>query len=195
MDFAHTPEALDWQQRVRAVMDEEVMPAESGYAAQRASLLAAGRPHEVPPVVEELHAEAGSRGLWNLVLPEVSGLSNLAYAPLAELMGRSVAIAPEAMNCNAPDTGNMEVLHLFGTAEQKERWLAPLLEGQIRSCFAMTEPDVASSDATNIRTAIVRDGDSYVVNGRKWWITGAADPRCRIAIVMGKTDPSAGPYE
>ena len=194
MDFAHTPEALDWQERVRAFMDEKVMPAEPVYAAQRASLVADGRPHEVPPVVEELKAEARSRELWNLFLPDVSGLSNLAYAPLAELMGRSVAIAPEAMNCNAPDTGNMEVLHLFGTPGQKERWLAPLLEGQIRSCFAMTEPDVASSDATNIQTAIVRDGDDYVVNGRKWWITGAADPRCAVAIVMGKTDPEAGPY-
>jgi acyl-CoA dehydrogenase len=194
MDFAHTPEALDWQERVRAFMDEKVTPAEPVYAAQRASLTAEGQPHQVPPVVEELKDEARSRGLWNLFLPDVSGLSNLAYAPLAELMGRSVAIAPEAMNCNAPDTGNMEVLHLFGTPEQKERWLAPLLEGQIRSCFAMTEPDVASSDATNIQTAIVRDGDDYVVNGRKWWITGAADPRCAISIVMGKTDPEAGPY-
>ncbi|HWL38596.1 MAG TPA: acyl-CoA dehydrogenase family protein [Frankiaceae bacterium] len=194
MDFAHTPEALDWQERVRAFMDDKVMPAEPVYAAQRASLMAEGRAHDVPPVVEELKNEARERGLWNLFLPDVSGLSNLAYAPLAELMGRSVAIAPEAMNCNAPDTGNMEVLHLFGTPEQKERWLAPLLEGRIRSCFAMTEPDVASSDATNIQTAIVRDGDDYVVNGRKWWITGAADPRCAISIVMGKTDPEAGPY-
>jgi acyl-CoA dehydrogenase len=195
MDFGHSAEALAWQDRVRAFMDEHVYPAEPVYAAQRASLVAEGRTHEVPPVVETLKAEARSRGLWNLFLPDVSGLSNVVYAPLAELMGRSVAIAPEAMNCNAPDTGNMEVLHLFGTPEQKERWLAPLLEGEIRSCFAMTEPDVASSDATNIQTAIVRDGDSYVVNGRKWWITGAADPRCRIAIVMGKTDPDAGPYE
>jgi acyl-CoA dehydrogenase len=194
MDFAHTPEALGWQERVRAFMDEKVMPAEPVYAAQRAALVAEGKAHDVPPVVEELKTEARERGLWNLFLPDVSGLSNLDYAPLAELMGRSVAIAPEAMNCNAPDTGNMEVLHLFGTPEQKERWLAPLLDGAIRSCFAMTEPDVASSDATNIQTAIVRDGDDYVVNGRKWWITGAADPRCAIAIVMGKTDPEAGPY-
>ena len=194
MDFAHSAEALGWQDRVRAFMDEHVTPAEPVYAAQRAELIGAGRPHDVPPVIEELKTEARSRGLWNLFLPAVSGLSNLDYAPLAELMGRSVVLAPESMNCNAPDTGNMEVLHLFGTAEQKERWLAPLLEGQIRSAFAMTEPDVASSDATNIQTAIVRDGDDYVVNGRKWWITGAADPRCAISIVMGKTDPDAGPY-
>ena len=195
MDFAHSPEALAWQDRVRAFLDERVLPAEPVYARQRAELITAGRPHDLPPVVEELKAEARARGLWNLFLPDVSGLSNLDYAPLAELMGRSILLAPEAMNCAAPDTGNMEVLHLFGTAEQKERWLAPLLEGAIRSCFAMTEPDVASSDATNIQTAIVRDGDGYVVNGRKWWITGAADPRCEIAIVMGKTDPEAGPYQ
>jgi acyl-CoA dehydrogenase len=191
MDFAFSPAALDWQERVRAFVSGVVLPAEPVYAAQRAELVAGGRPHDVPPVVESLKTEARSRGLWNLFLPDVSGLSNLDYAPLAELMGRSVVLAPEATNCAAPDTGNMEVLHLFGTPAQKERWLDPLLDGAIRSCFAMTEPDVASSDATNISTSIVRDGSDYVVNGRKWWITGAADPRCRIAIVMGKTDPAA----
>jgi acyl-CoA dehydrogenase len=195
MDFAHSPEALAWQDRVRAFVFDRVIPNEPTYAAQRASLIADGKPHEVPPIVESLKEEARSQGLWNLFLPDVSGLSNLDYAPLAELMGRSVVMAPEAMNCAAPDTGNMEVLHLFGTPEQKERWLQPLLDGAIRSCFAMTEPDVASSDATNIRTSIARNGDEYVINGRKWWITGAADPRCRIAIVMGKTDPDAPAYQ
>ena len=188
MDFAHSATAVAWQDRVRAFVEERVLPAEAVYAEQRR---AAADPHAVPPVVEELKAQARSLGLWNLFLPAVSGLSNLDYAPLAELMGRSVVLAPEAMNCNAPDTGNMEVLHLFGTTEQKQRWLEPLLDGAIRSCFAMTEPDVASSDATNISTSIRRNGDSYVIDGRKWWITGAADPRCRIAIVMGKTDPRA----
>ncbi len=187
MDFAHSAAALEWQDRVRSFVEERVLPAEPVYAAQRR----AGGVHDLPPVVESLKAEARSLGLWNLFLPDVSGLSNLDYAPLAEIMGWSVAIAPEAMNCSAPDTGNMEVLHLFGTPEQKSRWLEPLLDGAIRSCFAMTEPDVASSDATNISTAIVRDGSDYVINGRKWWITGAADPRCAVAILMGKTSPDA----
>jgi acyl-CoA dehydrogenase len=191
MDFAPSATAVEWQDRVRSFVEERVLSAEPVYAAQRRD---AGNPHAVPAIVEELKDEARERGLWNLFLPDVSGLSNLDYAPLAEIMGRSVVLAPESMNCSAPDTGNMEVLHLFGTAEQKERWLAPLLDGAIRSCFAMTEPDVASSDATNISTRIERDGDDYVVNGRKWWITGAADPRCRIAIVMGKTDPNADAY-
>jgi acyl-CoA dehydrogenase len=195
MDFAHSAAALGWQDRVRTFLEERVYPAEPVYAAQRASLVAEGREHDLPPVIEDLKAEARTRGLWNLFLPDVSGLSNLDYAPLAELMGRAVHIAPRSMNCSAPDTGNMEVLHLFGTPEQKERWLAPLLDGAIRSCFAMTEPDVASSDARNIATSIVRDGDSYVINGRKWWISGAADPRCRIAIVMGKTDPDGPAYQ
>ena len=132
--------------------------------------------------------------MWNLFLPDVSGLSNVDYAHLAEITGRSPHIAPEAINCAAPDTGNMEVLHLFGTAEQKERWLQPLLDGEIRSAFAMTEPAVASSDATNISTEIRRDGDEYVINGRKWWISGAADPRCAVMIVMGKTNPDANTY-
>jgi acyl-CoA dehydrogenase len=172
-----------------------VYPAEPVYAAQRAELIAAGRPHDLPPVVEDLKAIARSAGLWNLFLPDCQdpahGLSVLEYAPIAELSGRSVEIAPEAINCSAPDTGNMEVLHMFGSDEQKDRWLTPLLNGTIRSGFAMTEPDVASSDATNIQTRIERDGDSYVINGRKWWTTGANDPRCEILIVMGKTDPDA----
>src|SRR5690349_18118123 len=169
-------------------MDECVYPAEAVYDRGRATSL---DPHHIPPVVEDLKVEARSRGLWNLFLPAVSGLSNTDYAPLAELMGRSPVLAAEACNCSAPDTGNMELLHLFGTAEQQRRWLDPLLEGEIRSCFAMTEPDVASSDATNIRASIRRDGDSYVLNGRKWWSTGAGDRRCKLAIFMGKTDESA----
>jgi acyl-CoA dehydrogenase len=175
-------------------MDSSVYPAESTYRRQRAELSAGGRPHELPPVVEELKSQARARGLWNLFLPSESGLSVTDYAPVAELSGRSPEIAPEAMNCSAPDTGNMELLHLFGTAEQQERWLAPLLDGTIRSGFGMTEPDVASSDARNIRTEIRRDGDSYVINGRKWWTTGALDPRCTVLIVMGVTDPDAHPY-
>jgi acyl-CoA dehydrogenase len=191
MNFAHSPTALDLIARLGEFMDAHVYPAEAVYAEQRARLVAAGQRHALPPVVEDLKAEARRRGLWNLFLPPVSGLSNLDYAPLAELTGRSPVIAPEAINCAAPDTGNMEVLHLFGTPEQKDRWLRPLLGGEIRSAFAMTEPDVASSDATNISTRIARDGDEYVINGRKWWISGAADPRCQVMIVMGKTDPDA----
>jgi len=174
--------------RLAAFMDECVYPAEAAYARSRATSLG---PHHVPPVVEDLKIEARSRGLWNLFLPGVSGLSNTEYAPLAELMGRSPVLAAEACNCSAPDTGNMELLHMFGTGEQQRRWLDPLLEGQIRSCFAMTEPDVASSDAANIATRICRDGDELVITGRKWWITGAADPRCRLALVLGVTDPDA----
>jgi acyl-CoA dehydrogenase len=191
MDFALSPTASSYLDRLQQFMDDRILPAETVYAEQRAALRADGREHTVPPVVEELKAEARRRGLWNLFLPDVSGLSVLDYAPLAELTGWSVELAPEAINCAAPDTGNMEVLHMFGTPEQKQRWLAPLLEGEIRSGFAMTEPDVASSDATNIQTSITRDGDHYVVNGRKWWTTGAADPRCKVLIVMGKTDPDA----
>jgi acyl-CoA dehydrogenase len=191
MDFAPSATATEHLDRLRAFMDERVFPAESVYAEQRATLRAEGAEHTVPPVVEELKAEARRRGLWNLFLPDVSGLSVLDYAPLAELTGWAVDLAPEAVNCAAPDTGNMEVLHMFGTPEQKQRWLEPLLAGEIRSAFAMTEPEVASSDATNIATTITRDGDSYVINGRKWWISGAADPRCQIMIVMGKTDPAA----
>ncbi|MCI4065724.1 acyl-CoA dehydrogenase family protein [Micromonospora sp. R77] len=194
MDFEPTARAAEHLKRLQEFMDEHVYPAEPVYAAQRAELAAAGTPHHLPAVVEELKAEARRRGLWNLFLPDVSGLTNVEYAPLAELTGRSIELAPEAINCAAPDTGNMEILHMFGTPEQRERWLRPLLDGEIRSAFAMTEPDVASSDATNISTRIARDGDSYVINGRKWWTTGIADPRCRIMIVMGKTDPSAETY-
>ncbi len=187
MDFDLSPKAREYLANLQEFMDEHVYPAEPVYAAWRA----ANDPHEPPPVVEELKAEARRRGLWNLFLPAESGLCVLDYAPLAELTGRSPELAPEALNCAAPDTGNMEVLHMFGTEEQKKRWLEPLLAGTIRSGFAMTEPEVASSDATNIRASIRRDGDSYVVNGRKWWTSGAADPRCAIFIVMGKTDPDA----
>jgi acyl-CoA dehydrogenase len=178
--------------KLEAFMDEAVYPAEPVYRDQMAAL---GDPHGHPSIIEELKAEARERGLWNLFLPHktqwTDGLSNLDYAPLAEITGRSIQLAPEALNCAAPDTGNMEVLTMFGTDEQKEEWLQPLLEGTIRSAFAMTEPDVASSDATNIQLSIVRDGDSYVLNGRKWWISGAASERCKIFIVMGKTDPQA----
>jgi acyl-CoA dehydrogenase len=169
-------------------MDECVYPAEAVYDRSRATSL---DPHHIPPVVEDLKVEARSRGLWNLFLPSACGLSNVEYAPLAELMGRSPVLAAEACNCSAPDTGNMELLHTFGTAEQQRRWLGPLLEGEIRSCFAMTEPDVAASDATNIATRIERDGDDMVITGRKWWVTGAADPRCRVALVLGASDPDA----
>ncbi|GAA2074147.1 acyl-CoA dehydrogenase [Aeromicrobium halocynthiae] len=170
-------------------MLERVLPAEQDYEEYR---VAAG-PFDstLPPVVEELKVEARRRGLWNLFLPDWSGISQLDYAGLAEVTGWSLHLAPEATNGQAPDTGNMELLHLFGTPAQQERWLEPLREGRIRSGFSMTEPDVASSDATNIETSIVRDGDEYVINGRKWWTSGAADPRCALLIVMGKTDPDA----
>jgi acyl-CoA dehydrogenase len=168
-------------------MRECVMPAEPVYEQWRA----AHGEHDHPPVMEELKAEARRRGLWNLFLPSLSGLTNLDYAPVAEISGWSPVIAPEAINCQAPDTGNMETLHLFGTPGQKKQWLGPLLDATIRSAFAMTEPDVASSDATNIATRIERDGDEYVINGRKWWISGSADERCQVFIVMGKTDPAA----
>ncbi|MDQ6648565.1 MAG: acyl-CoA dehydrogenase family protein [Actinomycetota bacterium] len=195
MDFALSARGQDYLDRLQDFMDSHVYPAESVYQEQREKL--GYNNHELPPVIDELKAEARQRGLWNLFLPHGeygAGLTNLEYAPLAELTGRSPNIAPEAINCAAPDTGNMEVLTLFGTESQKQQWLQPLLEGQIRSAFAMTEPDVASSDATNIATSITRDGDEYVINGRKWWISGAADPRCKIMIVMGKTDPDAPPH-
>ncbi|MDT0301624.1 acyl-CoA dehydrogenase family protein [Streptomonospora wellingtoniae] len=189
MDFDLSATARDRLAELQSFMDEHVYPAEPVYHRQRAE---AGRDsHDLPAVVEDLKTEARSRGLWNLFLPDVGGLSVTDYAPLAELTGRSPVLAPQALNCSAPDTGNMEVLHMFGTAEQRERWLEPLLDGRIRSAFAMTEPDVASSDAANIATSIVRDGEEYVINGRKWWISGAADPRCEVLIVMGKTDPRA----
>ena len=191
MDFELSPKASELHDTLRTFMDESVFPAEATYRDQMAE---SGDPHFHPPVVEELKAEARKRGLWNLFLPHktewTDGLSNIDYAPLAELSGRS-PLAPEAMNCSAPDTGNMEILTMFGTPEQKERWLQPLLEGEIRSCFAMTEPAVASSDATNIECSIRREDDEYVINGRKWWISGAASHRCKVAILMGKTDPSA----
>ncbi len=192
MDFTLSDRSRELQERLAAFMDECVYPAEAIYARGRATSL---DPHHVPPVVEDLKVEARSRGLWNLFLPGVSGLSNVEYAPLAELMGRSPILAAEACNCSAPDTGNMELLHMFGTGEQKRRWLDPLLEGEIRSCFAMTEPDVASSDATAIATKIERDGNNLVITGRKWWITGAADPRCRVALVLGVSEPDAGVHE
>ena len=194
MDFAPSPRAAELLATLQTFMDEQVLPAERVYAEQRRQLAMDGRVHELPAVVEELKAAAQELGLWNLFLPDVSGLSVTEYAPLAELSGRSVELAPEAMNCSAPDTGNMELLHQFGTDRQKREWLDPLLAGQIRSAFAMTEPEVASSDARNIRTSIRRDGDEYVIDGRKWWTTGALDPRCRILIVMGRTDPDAEPY-
>lgn len=191
MDFALSPKATALAETLTAFMDERVYPAEAVYREQMA---ASGDPHHHPAVVEELKAEARARGLWNLFLPHATqwteGLSNTDYAPLAEITGRST-LGPEALNCAAPDTGNMEILTMFGTPEQQERWLHPLLEGEIRSCFAMTEPAVASSDATNIECSIRREGDEYVINGRKWWISGAASHRCEIAIVMGKTDPDA----
>ncbi|MGZ4498682.1 MAG: acyl-CoA dehydrogenase family protein, partial [Nocardioides sp.] len=184
--------ALDLHARLTDFMRDEVFPAEAAYAAYRTE----HGEHDttLPPVVEELKSKAKALGLWNLFLPSESGLTQLEYAPLAELSGWSNEIAPEAMNCQAPDTGNMELLHLIGTDEQKQRWLTPLLAGEIRSGFAMTEPAVASSDATNIETSIVRDGDEYVINGRKWFTSGASDPRCELFILMGKTDPSAATH-
>jgi len=180
------------QRRLESFMEEHVYPNEERVREE----LEKNR-WDPSRIVEELKAKARHAGLWNLFLPASergAGLTNLEYAPLCEIMGRS-SIAPEIFNCSAPDTGNMEVLERFGTAEHKERWLKPLLAGEIRSCFAMTEPDVASSDATNIRASIVRDGGEYVINGRKWWTSGAGHPRCKIAIFMGKTDPSAPPYK
>jgi acyl-CoA dehydrogenase len=192
MDFALSERAEDVCGRMWDFMREQVFPAEAVYDAWRAER--GHDDHEHPPVLEELKTEARKRGLWNLFHHELGGLSNLEYASVAEIMGWSPVIAPEATNCGAPDTGNMETLMLFGSPEQKERWLDPLLEGEIRSGFAMTEPDVASSDARNVQTSIVRDGDEYVINGRKWWITGTADERCQIFIVMGKTDPDGPPH-
>jgi acyl-CoA dehydrogenase len=193
MDFAFDARTDELRGQLQAFLDEQLRPAEHVFEEQAAGMAAEGRPWERPPVMDELKAAARKLGLWNLFLaghPEGAGLTNLQYAPLAELTGRSF-LAPEALNCAAPDTGNMEVLAEFGTDEQKDRWLRPLLDGEIRSAFCMTEPEVASSDATNIATSIVRDGDVYVINGRKWWSSGAMDPRCKILIVMGKTNPDA----
>jgi acyl-CoA dehydrogenase len=195
VDFALSPGAAELAASLNAFMRDSVYPAESVYAEQ---VRAAGTPHYQPPVLEELKEQARARGLWNLFLPHktewTDGLSNLDYAPLCEILGRSF-IAPEVANCSAPDTGNMELLTLFGSADQQERWLRPLLAGQIRSAFLMTEPAVASSDATNIQTLIERDGDDWVINGHKWFISGTGDPRCTVGIVMGKTDPAAASHE
>ena len=188
MQFEYTEKVKDLQRRLEAFMDEHVYPNEQKYYEQ----IEQNRWQPVP-IIEELKPKARAAGLWNLFLPESefgAGLTNLEYAPLCEIMGR-VVMASEIFNCSAPDTGNMEVIERYGTAEQKERWLKPLLAGEIRSCFAMTEPGVASSDATNIEASIVRDGNEYVLNGLKWWSSGAGDPRCKIAIFMGKTDPTA----
>ncbi|MFG2305888.1 acyl-CoA dehydrogenase family protein [Actinacidiphila glaucinigra] len=192
MDFAYDARTEELRGRLLAFMDEHVYPAEPVFQRQREA--AEGEAvWSAPPVVEELKAKARERGLWNLFLPgeRGAGLTNLQYAPLAEITGRSPHLAPPALNCAAPDTGNMEVLSEFGSQRQRKTWLEPLLAGEIRSAFAMTEPDVASSDATNIETRIERAGDEYVVNGRKWYISGAMNPRCQVFIVMGKTDPAA----
>lgn len=187
MDFSQSDKALEAQARMWAFMREQVFPAEPVWRQQLEEL----GEHATPPVLEELKKAARDYGLWNVFLPEFSGMTNLEYASIAEISGWSPVIAPEAINCQAPDTGNMETFFLFGTESQKKQWLEPLLDGEIRSAYAMTEPDVASSDATNISLSIERDGDFYVLNGRKWWITGAADARCQIFIVMGVTDSSA----
>jgi acyl-CoA dehydrogenase len=186
MDFEPSQRCIEFKERLSAFMDEHIYPAEEVYERQ---LRESGDPHHQPAIMEELKVRAREAGLWNMFLPDPddgAGLSNADYAPLAEILGRS-HIASEACNCSAPDTGNMEVLYHFGTDEQKERWLRPLLDGEIRSAFAMTEPDVASSDATNIQLRIERDGDEYVLNGRKWWTSNAMHPHCKIMIVMGKT--------
>jgi acyl-CoA dehydrogenase len=193
MEFEYSDRTKELQEKISAFMDEHIYPNEETFYRQ---LNEAETRWQIPPVMEELKAKAREQGLWNLFLPDSDlgyGLTNLEYAPLCEIMGRS-PIAPEAFNCSAPDTGNMEVLVRYGTEEQKKQWLEPLLRGEIRSCFAMTEPEVASSDATNIQARIERDGDEYVVNGRKWWSSGAGDPRCKIIIFMGKTDPNADKY-
>ncbi|WP_191561845.1 acyl-CoA dehydrogenase [Metabacillus idriensis] len=195
MNFTYSDKVLELQKQVTSFMEEFVYPNEKKYEEQLNAQ--ESRWTEIPSIMEELKNKAKERGLWNLFLPESeygAGLTNLEYAPLCEIMGRSL-LAPEVFNCAAPDTGNMEVLVRYGTEEQKEKWLKPLLAGKIRSCFSMTEPDVASADATNIEASIIRDGDEYVVKGKKWWSSGAGDPRCEIAIVMGKSDFKAPKYE
>jgi acyl-CoA dehydrogenase len=194
MNFDYSEKVQGLREELMGFMDEHVYPNEKTYHEQ---VETGGDRWSTPPIMEELKEKARSAGLWNLFLPDSeygAGLSNLEYAPLCEIMGRSL-IAPEVFNCNAPDTGNMEVLVRYGSPEQQERWLKPLLDGEIRSCFCMTEPDVASSDATNIQSRIERDGDEYVINGRKWWSTGAGNRRCKISIFMGKTDPEAKRHE
>lgn len=194
MDFAYSQKVEEWRERVTDFMDREIYPAEPVYDRQMSE---AGDHNFYPPILDELKRKAKNEGLWNLFLPDPelgSGLSVSEYAPLAEITGRSPGLAPEAFNCSAPDTGNMEILHMFGTPAQKEQWLFPLLVGRIRSCFSMTEPDVASSDARNIRTRIQPAGDHFIVTGRKWFSSGAASPRCQFSIVMGVTDPTADPY-
>jgi acyl-CoA dehydrogenase len=194
MDFSHSDKVRELQERITAFMDQYIYPAEKDYHDELERNRRAGNPWQVTQVVENLKRRAKAEGLWNFFLPHSdrgAGLTNLEYAPLCEIMGRS-HIAPETFNCSAPDTGNMEVLARYATPSQQQEWLTPLLEGKIRSAFAMTEPAVASSDATNIQASIVRDGDSYVINGRKWWTSGAGDPRCEILIFMGKTNPEAG---
>ena len=195
MDFSISAKTSEYAAKLQAFMEAEVFPAEAVYEHQREALRAAGKPHGLPAVVEELKTKARAQGLWNLFLPHSHdphhGLTVTEYATLAEITGWSPELAPEAINCAAPDTGNMELLDMFATDEQKKMWLDPLLDGRIRSAFAMTEPDVASSDARNIRTSIVKDGGNYVINGTKWWTTGAMDERCQLLIVMGKTNPDA----
>src|SRR5258708_9848804 len=190
MDFEHSQKVKDLQKRLSSFMDEHIYPNEERFFREAEEV----GPMQVAPTIEEVKVKGKAAGLWNLFLPHSehgAGLTNLEYAPLCEIMGRS-HIAPEAFNCSAPDTGNMEVLARYATKRQQERWLVPLLEGKIRSAFPMTEPTVASSDATNISASIVRDGDSYIINGRKWWTSGAGDPRCEILIFMGQTNPTAG---
>jgi acyl-CoA dehydrogenase len=196
MNFDYTPRMKEWIRRVREFMDRNVVPAEKTYNEQMSDARAKGNPWIVVPVVEELKVKAKAQGLWNLFMNESehgAGLTNLEYAPLAEMMG-GIGFASEVFNCSAPDTGNMEVLERFGSDAHKAKWLKPLLAGEIRSAFIMTEPEVASSDASNIRTRIERNGDHYVINGRKWWSSGMGDPRCKIMIVMGKTDPDGDKY-
>lgn len=194
MDFQYSKKVTTLLGRLQTFMDEVVYPNESVYREQ---LNGASNRFSIPPIMEEMKKKAKEKNLWNLFLPESTngaGLTNVEYAPLCEVMGRS-PIAPEVFNCAAPDTGNMEVLERYGSVAQKDKWLTPLLNGEIRSCFGMTEPDVASSDARNIEARIERVGDEYVINGRKWWSSGAGDPRCKVIIFMGKTDPDANPYE
>ncbi|MCA1062812.1 acyl-CoA dehydrogenase family protein [Rossellomorea sp. AcN35-11] len=195
MDFSHSPKVQEYQNKLSRFMQEYVYPSEAVYEQQLNQQ--ENRWSAVPAIMEELKATARKQGLWNLFLPESeygAGLKNIEYAPLCEIMGRSL-IGPEIFNCSAPDTGNMEVLERYGTPSQKEQYLRPLLQGEIRSCFSMTEPDIASSDATNIKASIIRDGDEYVINAKKWWSSGAGDPRCSFTILMGKTDPTAIRHE